>query len=229
MEYIDELRLPGKYPTNLRFERTTNFFEKKLYGEGRIVITYCTGKEAYIYDGIKAICSFARSAKFLLDCLSFFNSIKSDYDFIYKDEFKKDIRDIILASNIYAFRNYPSTYQQEVHFINYTSTSYNSNHISEFLTDKCKHRNINGIIFNLHPDNPRFRDSVEIHFSYPFDDKDHSENVNIDGYSLYDWFRIMIGYYAMNYKGSLLGWFQKQDVLINNLLEKELYVIHPHL
>lgn len=56
MEYISEIRLPGKYPTNLRFERASNFFEKKLYGEGRVVITYRTGKEEYIYDNIKAVC-----------------------------------------------------------------------------------------------------------------------------------------------------------------------------
>lgn len=174
---------------------------------------------------------FVKSAEFLLDCINFYIGIESDYNFIYEGDFKKDIRDIVTSSYIYSFRNYPSTFMQEVHFINrMASRALESRNISKYLTEKSKWRNIEELKFNLLPDNPRFKESIEILFSYPFnDDIDRTQNTIVDGYSLYEWFKIMIGYYATSYNGTLINWFSKDNVKINNFLEKDLYLIVPRL
>ena len=46
MEYLGQSQLLGRHPLNITFELSKNFFEKTLWGEGRVIVHYDTGKES---------------------------------------------------------------------------------------------------------------------------------------------------------------------------------------
>lgn len=224
MEYLGQSQLLGRHPLNITFELSKNFFEKTLWGEGRVIVHYDTGKEEKIgCQKANTLYSWKSCADFLSECVEYRGSLPTKIDLW--SSFAKGLRDTLWKTYIYREKQISFRNRESIHiYKNHNNGSLLNKGFAEILSENVCDNFTSYMEIEVPNRGSQWDIRVNFDFGKNGGEKKSLTNI-IQDITLDKWIYLIIGDYAIDFIDNWMQCFERRNINIHGIEYTDMMVL----